>query len=63
MIENGCSLPDIRGFDYQFYLQNASKFASDMRLVRAQNNMFGEILEESEMYVWQVICTFVACIA
>jgi hypothetical protein len=63
MIESGCGLQDIRSYDYQFYLQNSSKFSADMRLWRSQQNMFGDdILQEGTMCVWQVM-TRMSCVA
>ena len=53
MIEASCSMSDLRDYDYAFYLQNRSNFAADMKLVRAERHMVGNVLSDQEMFVWQ----------
>ena len=53
MIEASCSMSDLRDYDYAFYLQNRSNFAADMKLVRAERHMVGNVLSDQDMFVWQ----------
>jgi hypothetical protein len=46
-------MKDLRDYDYPFYLQNRANFAADMKLVRADKHLVGNVLGDDQMWVWQ----------